>query len=80
MVVFIAVQTLCSIVFFEAIALQVAEKRRFDRNFVLPNDEALAFAHGLVGLVPGMLFDLRCSQSLVRVRFQNLVDKVHALG
>ena len=58
LVVLVAIQTLCSIVFLKAVAFKVAKQRGLDRNLVLSNDQALALADGLVGLIPRVLLDL----------------------
>jgi len=79
LVVFVPIQALRRIVFLEAIALEVAKQGGLDGNLILPDDQTLTFAHRLVGLVPGVLFDLRRCQPLVRVRLQNLINEVDAL-
>ena len=80
MVVLVAIQTLCSIVFLKPIAFKIAKQRGLYRDLVLSDNQALALTHRLVSLVPRMLFDLSCRQSLIRVRLQDLVDQVDTLG
>ena len=75
----VSIQTLRCIVFLEAVAFEVAEQRRFDRNLVLTDDEALTLAHRLVCLVPRMLLDLCCCEAFVRVSLKNFVDQVDTL-
>jgi len=58
LIVFVAIQTLRSIVLFETIAFEVAEQRRLDGDLVLADNEALTFADGLISLIPGVLLDL----------------------
>lgn len=80
LVVLVAVQALSGIVFLEAVSFEVAEEGRLDRNLVLPDDQPLALADGLIGLVPGVLLDLGCGEALVGVRLEDLVDQIDALG
>ena len=79
LVVFVAIETLSGIVFLKAIAFKVTQQRGLDRDLVLSNDEALALTDRLVSLIPRVLLDLGCCQSLVGVRLQDLVDQVDAL-
>ena len=76
LVVLVAIKALSCVVFLEAIAFKVSEKRWFDGNLVLADDQSLAFAHRLICLVPWMLLDLVSGQPLVRVCFENLVYQV----
>ena len=76
----ITIEALCRIVLLEPIAFKVAKQRGLYRNLVLSNDQALALTDWLVSLVPRMLFDLGCCQSLVRVSLKDLVDQVDTLG
>ena len=79
LIVLITIETLCSIVFLKPIAFKVAKQRGLYRDLVLPNNQALALTDRLVSLVPRMLFDLGCCQSLIRVGLEDLVDQVDTL-
>ena len=76
----VTIEALGSVVFLEAIAFEIPEQGWFDGDLVLSNDEALTFADGLVGLIPGMLLDLRRCQTFVRVSFQDFVYQVNAIS
>ena len=76
----VAIEALSCIVFLEAVAFKVSEKRWLDRNLVLTDDQSLALAHRLICLVPRVLFDLVSCQPLVRVCFENFVYQVDTLG
>ena len=76
----VAIETLCRIVFLEPISFKVTKQRGLYRDLVLSNDQSLTFTDGLVSLVPWMLLDLGCCQSLIGVRLQDLVDQVDTLG
>ena len=80
MVVLVAIKTLCRIVFLKPIAFKVTKQRGLYRDLILSNDKALALTNRLVSLIPRMLLDLSCCQSLVGVRLQDLVDQVDTLG
>ena len=76
LVVLVAIEALSCVVFLEAVAFKVSEKRWFNGNLVLADDQTLALAHRLICLVPRVLLDLVRSQPLVRVCFENLVYQV----
>ena len=80
LVVLVAIQALSCIVLFETIAFEISEKGRLDRNLILSNDQALAFADGLIRLIPRVLLDLICCQPLIRVRFKNFVDQIDTVS
>ena len=48
LVVFVLVQTSRRILFLEAIALEIDEQGRFNRNLVLTDDQALVLANWLI--------------------------------
>jgi len=53
---------------------------RLNWNFILPNNETLAVLNGLVRIfVPGVLFDLGCSESLLWVCLHDFVQHVLAV-
>ena len=79
LVVLVAIQALRGVVLLKAVSFEVAEEGRLDRNLVLPDDQPLALADGLVGLVPGVLLDLGGGEALVGVGLEDLVDQVDAL-
>ena len=79
LVVLITIEALCRIVLLEPIAFKVAKQRGLYRDLVLPYDQALALTDRLISLVPRMLFDLGCCQSLIRVCLEDLVDQVDTL-
>ena len=60
LVVLVAIETLCRIVFLEPISFKVTKQRGLYRDLVLSNNQALALTDGLVSLVPWMLLDLSC--------------------
>ena len=79
LIVLITIQALSCIVFLEAVAFEISKKRGFNRNLILTNYQSLALTDGLISLVPGVLLDLICGQSLVRICFENLIDEVDTL-
>lgn len=80
LVVLVSIQALCCIVFLEAIPFEIAQQRGLNRDFILPNNKPLTLAHRLVCLVPRVLLDLLCRESLIRISLKYLVNQVDALG
>lgn len=79
LVVLVAIEALSCVIFLEAIAFKVSEKRWLDGNLVLAYDQSLALAHRLICLVPRVLLDLVSCQPLVRVCFEDFVYQVDTL-
>jgi hypothetical protein len=74
LVVLVAIQTVHSVIFLESVSLEVDEQRRFDRDLILTDDEALIPANWLVQLVPRMLLDLLSRESLVWIGLHDLLE------
>ena len=76
----VTIEALCCIIFLEAVAFEISEKRWLDWDLILTNYKSLAFAHRLVCLVPRMLFDLSCCEALIGVGLKYFIDEVDAVG
>lgn len=75
----VSVKTSCGVVFLEVVSFKVDQKRRFNWNLILTDDEPLIFADWLITFEPRMSLDLLRSESLIRVSLHNPVEKILAI-